>query len=106
MADYSGTPLIKKLGIKSGFNVTFVNAPPGFVRRLDLPTDVAINPKSPALLDFTLLFVKTESQLQRSFSICAARLKPAGMLWVSWPKKSSGVLTDLQFSDVQNIGLA
>ncbi|SRR6266511_4139815 len=106
MAGYSGTPLVKKLGIKSGFNLVFVNAPNGFAEELDLPTDVKINSRSRELLDFALLFVKSERELSAAFSQYAARLKPAGMLWVAWPKKSSGVATDLSFNNVQAIGLA
>ena len=104
MAGYSGTPLVKKLGIKSGFNLVFVGAPNGFSKGLDLPTDIEIDSRS--RLDFALLFVKSEKELRVAFSQYAARLKPAGMLWVAWPKKSSGVATDLSFNNVQAIGLA
>jgi hypothetical protein len=105
-AGYSGTPLVKKLGIKSGFSVVFVNAPINFVRTLDLPPDVIINKTPKPQLDFVLLFVKSETQLAQGFSHVAAKLKPTGMLWVAWPKKSSGVVTDLSFTNVQAIGLA
>jgi len=105
MVGYSGTPLVKKLGIKSGFSVAFVNAPNGFAKELDLPTDIEINARSRSL-DFALLFGKSEKELRVVFSQYAARLKPAGMLWVAWPKKSSGVATDLSFNNVQAIGLA
>ena len=106
MAGYSATPLVKKLGIKSGFSVAFVNAPNGFSKGLDLPTDIEIDSRSRRPLDFALLFVKSEKELRVAFSQYAARLKPAGMLWVAWPKKSSGVATDLSFNNVQAIGLA
>lgn len=105
-AGYSGTPLVKKLGIKSGFSIVFMNAPAGFASTLDLPADVLVN-KTPRLhMDFVLLFVKSEKQLTQKFSHVAAKLKPNGMLWVAWPKKSSGVATDLTFTNVQAIGLA
>jgi len=106
MAGYSGTPLIKKLGIKSGFVVAFVNAPEGFARGLDLPADVIMNKRSQQRLDLALLFVKSEKELMQKFSHLAAKLKPSGMLWVAWPKKSSGVASDLSFTNVQSIGLA
>ena len=105
MAGYSGTPLVKKLGIKSGFNVAFVNAPRDFARHLDLPANVTINLKTRKPLDFALLFVKSEKELTVGFSQYAARLTPAGMLWVSWPKKSSGVATDLTGDVVRQSGL-
>lgn len=106
MAGYSGTPLVKKLGIKSGSSIALVNAPPRFSEELDLPEELEINSTSRKPLDFVLLFVRTEKELRKSFSRYAARLKPAGMLWVAWPKKSSGVATDLSFTNVQTIGLA
>ena len=106
MAGYSGTPLVKKLGIKVGFNVAFVNAPRDFARHLDLPANVAINLKTRKPLDFALLFVKSEKQLTVAFSQYALRLNPSGMLWVSWPKKSSGAITDLSETNVRAIGLA
>ena len=106
MSGYSGTPLVKKLGIKSGFNVALVNAPRDFARHLDLPANVAINLKTRKPLDFALLFVKSEKALTVGFSEYAARLTPTGMLWVSWPKKSSGVSTDLSETNVRTIGLA
>ena len=106
MAGYSETPLVKKLGIKSGFRIAFVNAPNGFAKRLDLPTKVKINSRSREPLDFALLFVKSEKELRVAFSQYAARIKSSGMLWVAWPKKSSGVATDLSFNNVQAIGLA
>ncbi len=105
MAGYSGTPLVKKLGIKAGFNVALVSAPRDFLRHLDLPANVTINLKTRKPLDFALLFVKSEKELTDGFSEYAARLNPAGMLWVSWPKKSSGVLTELSEAKVRTIGL-
>ena len=106
MAGYSGTPLIKKLGIKPGFRIAFVNAPIGFAKELDLPPDVTINSRSRQALDFAQMFVKSEKELTKEFSKYAKRLNPSGMIWVSWPKKSSGVSTDLSEGIVRAIGLA
>ena len=106
MAGYSGTPLVKKLGIKSGFNIALVNAPRDFALHLDLPANVTINLKTRKPLDLALLFVKSEEQLTVGFSKYAAKLTPAGMLWVAWPKKSSGLATNLSFTNVQGVGLA
>lgn len=106
MAGYSGTPLVKKLGIKEGSNILFVNAPEHFVHQLDLPAHVTINRKSKRPLDLVLLFVKTRREMENKFSRSAARLTPAGMLWVSWPKKTSGVPSDLNENIVRDIGLA
>ncbi len=106
MAGYSGTPLVKKLGIKPGFNIALVNAPSGYANELDLPPEVTINSRSGKPLDFAQLFVKSEKELKEKFSEYAKRLHAAGMLWVSWPKKSSGVTTDLSENIVRDIGLA
>ncbi len=106
MAGYSGTPLVKKLGIKQDFNIALVNAPANFANTLDLPAGVSINSRSRQPLDFAQLFVKSERELTRKFSEIAKRLNASGMLWVSWPKKSSVVNTDLSENIVRAIGLA
>jgi len=106
MAGYSGTPLVKKLGIKPGFNIAFVNAPSGYANELELPADVIINSRAGKRLDFAQLFVKSEKELKAKFSEYAKRLNASGMLWVSWPKKSSGVATDVSEGTVRAIGLA
>ena len=106
MAGYSGTPLIKKLGIKEGLQVAVVNSPEGFKKELgSLPVRAKYVPCTTASLDVILLFVDSESELRRSFILLAANLVADGMVWVAWPKKSSGVTTDLSFTNVQRIGL-
>jgi hypothetical protein len=106
MAGYSGTPLAKKLGIKEGFNLRFVNPPAVLDKELDLPANVTVNARARKPIDLVLLFVTTKSELERTFSSYAAKLTPAGMLWISWPKKSSGVASDLTDNVVRQIGLA
>ena len=106
MAGYSGTPLAKKLGIKEGFSLRFVNAPDGLDKELDLPANVTVNSRARKPIDLVLLFVTTKSELERTFSNYAAKLTPAGMLWISWPKKSSGVASDLSDNVVRELGLA
>lgn len=106
MAGYSGTPLIKKLGIKEGFRVALVNSPKGFQKELSpLPDKAKFAPCVTDSLDVILLFVNSEAELRRKFVLLAANLVANGMLWVAWPKKSSGVATDLSFTNVQRIGL-
>lgn len=105
MAGYSGTPLAKKLGIKEGFNVRFVNAPAELDQELDLPPNVTVNSRSRKPIDLVLLFVTTARELERTFSSYAAKLTPAGMLWISWPKKTSGVASDLSDNVVRELGL-
>jgi hypothetical protein len=104
MAGYSGTPLPQKLGIKQQFRVAL----------LDLPADVQAKLKSVLArcnvaknepVDFAIIFVKTAGELKKHFPNFAKQLAPAGMLWVSWPKKASGVATDLNENEVRMIGL-
>lgn len=103
MAGYSGTPLIKKLGIKEGFSISMVETPADVLRELGISSGKA-NGKPP--LDYVHLFVKTQAELKSKFPFWADKLAPAGMLWVSWPKKSSGVESDLNENIVRDIGLA
>ena len=107
MAGYSGTPLVKKLGFKEGFRVGLVNPPKGFERELGtLPTDVKL---TVGLLtkpfDLILLFADSQRTLQREFLRLAQKLAENGMLWIAWPKKASGVATDLSDNSVRLIGL-
>ena len=107
MAGYSATPLLKKLGIKPGFDVAYVNAPEDFVNQLDLPPHINIRSQSNSQdLDFILVFVKRQKLLNTAFAQYSRKIKPNGMLWVSWPKKTSGVQTDLTENIVRDIGLA
>jgi hypothetical protein len=107
MAGYSGTPLPKKLGIKEGSRILLVNAPAGLNEDLGpLPAGAAILRAARAPLDVVLIFVKSERELLAHFTYYAERLAPAGRLWVAWPKKTSGVATDLIFENVQRAGLA
>ena len=106
MAGYSATPLVKKLGIKEGARVAFVNAPDDFQATLgELPADVKLMKATTKSVDLILFFVMSERILAREFSKLAQRLTTNGMIWIAWPKKSSGVKTDLTFERVQRIGL-
>lgn len=106
MAGYSGTPLAKKIGIKEGARVALVNAPKDFqFEPTELPDNVDFVKGSAKSLDIILYFVTTEGVLAKDFSKLAARLTSNGMIWIAWPKKSSGVATDLTFNRVQTIGL-
>lgn len=108
MAGYSGTPLVKKLGIKEGAAVLLVSPPEVFLETLGpLPADAEIvSPRSRERLDVVLLFVLSQKEIQKEFAKCAARLKPAGGLWVCWPKKASGVETGLTENVIREVGLA
>jgi hypothetical protein len=103
MPGYSGTPLPKKLGIKAGFRVQLANAPAEV--RAELREALAECEIKRDTLDFAMTFSKSRGELAKDFSRVAKLLAPAGMLWVSWPKKSSGVATDLDENVVRGIGL-
>ena len=106
MVGYSGTPLAKKIGLKEGSRVALVNAPKDFqFEPKELPDDVEFIKGSAKSLDIILFFVTTEGALAKDFAKLAARLTANGMIWIAWPKKSSGVATDLTFDRVQKIGL-
>jgi hypothetical protein len=104
--NYSGTPLAKKLGIKRGARVALVNAPAGFEESLaGLPAGVSIKRSAGGSLDVILVFSTSRSHLTGLWPRLMAALDPSGGLWVAYPKKSSGVATDLGFGWVQELGL-
>jgi Protein of unknown function (DUF3052) len=105
MPGHSGTPLPKKLGIKQGFRVIFVGLPSEVKAELrDALAGCSVAKDGP--LDFAMVFAKKQAELKDEFERVARKLAPAGMLWVSWPKKASGVGTDMNENDVRRIGLA
>jgi hypothetical protein len=105
MPGYSGTPLPKKLGIKAGFRVQLTNAPAEVRMELREALAECALMKQGDALDFAMIFSKSHAELTREFKRIAKALGPAGMLWVSWPKKSSGVATEVTESLVREIGL-
>lgn len=107
MPGYSGTPLSKKLGIKDGFHVRLLNVPKEVLTELKSALshcDTASDIKKP--LDFIMTFTKSKTELSKEFGPLSHQLSPAGMLWISWPKKSSGVPTDLNENIIREVGLA
>jgi len=106
MPGYSGTPLAKKLGIKDDFRVALLHVPQDVKAELSGALGKCrhenINGKN---LDFIFLFAKSRAALDRELFTAAKSLAPAGMLWISWPKKSSGVVTDINGDAVRQSGL-
>lgn len=106
MAGYSATPLVKKLGIKPGYILYVFQAPEEYFNWLSpLPEDVEIKQKLSAALDFIHLFVKDQKTFRQLFLKSKKSLKKDGMLWISWPKKSSKVPTDLDENVIRDFGL-
>lgn len=96
------TPLVKKLGIKPGSRVLLVNDPAGFVDLLvGVPDDVATD----LAADVIVFFSSVAAEVKRQVPRLRRRLAPGGGLWVAWPKKTSGVETDVTFEVVQPAGL-
>src|SRR3954451_4844589 len=104
-AGYSGTPLHRKLGVKPGSRVLLSAAPPGFA--LDhVPSEAAVHTRAAGSpYDVILAFCPDRNRLDRRFGPLAARLSTAGALWVAWPKRASGVATDLDENVVREVGL-
>src|SRR3954451_13045203 len=95
-AGYSGTPLPKKLGIREGSRVAVVSAPDGFTRVLaPLPAGAQLRADARGAWDVFLFFVPRGAELARRFPSFVRALESDGGLWVAWPKKTSGVATDL-----------
>jgi len=103
-AGYSGKPLVTKLGIKPGHRIALVSSPAGFGLE-GLPDDVRSLGQSARDLDMVMLFVKSRAELARGFKRETARLVDGGMLWVAWPKKASGVRTDVTEDVVREVVL-
>jgi hypothetical protein len=109
MPGYSGTPLAKKLGIKDDFRAALLHVPDDVKSELrDAFRKCRIqhfNRQTSKDLDFIFLFAKSRVALELEMLPAAQALAPAGMLWISWPKKSSGVVTDLTENVIRQSGL-
>jgi hypothetical protein len=105
LAGYSGTPLVKKLGIKPGSRLALLGAPPGFRKELvDMPDDVRVTSKALDGAELALWFVKSRRELEGRAP--AVSLEMGQGLWIAWPKKASGIVTDLNEDHVRRAGLA
>jgi hypothetical protein len=107
-AGYSGTPLPKKLGIKTGSVVALVGAPEGFAKDTlgPLPAGAALREGTRSPFNVGLLFARSKTDLARRFPAAAKAMANPGALWIAWPKKASGVMTDLDGNVVRDFGLA
>jgi hypothetical protein len=106
MAGYSGTPLAKKLGIKDGMRLSVLNAPDGYASWLKgLPPTARIESTLVRPAAAVHLFTKTRRELERELPRLRIALAPAGFVWVSWPKKASGVATDITEDVIRAVAL-
>jgi hypothetical protein len=102
VAGYSGTPLQQKLGLKEGWRVAFVDAPPGFAGQFE---GLQVRTQMRAPLDAAVAFVTTRRELERRFDSARRVLADDGVFWVAWPKKASRVPTDLTEDVLREVGL-
>lgn len=108
MAGYSGTPLLKKLGIRPGHTLCVVGAPASYQQKVlgRLPAGVNVKRVPTPPLDVIHFFTTKRANLEERLARLAAVLPADGMLWISWPKKSSGVVSDVSEDVVREVGLA
>lgn len=104
-AGYSGAPLVRKLGIKPGCRVALIDAPDGFSLTA-LPEDVSVRSSLRGRLDVIVAFSVARGALERRLPALRGALDVAGGLWIAWPKRASGVETDLGEGAVRELGLA
>jgi hypothetical protein len=106
MAGYSGTPLPQKLGIKPGLTVVTINAPANYRRLLgQIPDSVTFSERLKSGSSFVHLFTSRWSEMQKKMSILRDKISDNGAIWVSWPKKSSGISTDVTEDVIREIAL-
>jgi Protein of unknown function (DUF3052) len=109
MAGYSTTPLPKKLGIREGALVVLVSPPPRFAELLGpLPTDARVSTTLPKKerFDVAIVFSTKKKDLETRLKSAVKSLSESGAIWIAWPKKSSGVVTEVDEFFVRAAGLA
>ena len=106
MAGYSGTPLPQKLGIKPGSTVVAINRPENYERLLGKAArDVKFSDRVGRGANFVHFFTTSSSELEKRLSILRTRIADSGIVWVSWPKKSSGVPSDVTEDTIRKVAL-
>lgn len=106
MSGYSGTPLAVKLGIKPAYRIKTRNAPADYRKLLaPIPDKVTISPRLRGPVDIWHLFTRSRFELARLLAQAIGEIPPNGMIWVSWPKKASGVASDVSEDTVREIAL-
>jgi hypothetical protein len=106
MAGYSGTPLPQKLGIKPGLAVVTINAPTNYRQLLGtIPEGVTFSDRLKPDSSFVHVFIKKRSELEKRLSALREKMADTGTVWVSWPKRSSGMSTDVTEDVVRAIAL-
>jgi alkylation response protein AidB-like acyl-CoA dehydrogenase len=102
MAGYSGTPLWKKLGIKPGHTVAVLGQPAGWMIE-ELPEDVVLRTRAAGPLDAIVAFFDRRSEVERRLDALIRALRADGSLWIAWPRKASGHISDISENDLRTI---
>ena len=106
MAGYSGKPLVDKLGVKPGARVALVGAPEGFESALEpLPPGATVRRRLNRGSDVAVMFTMSRAELARKWVQLTDAVGPTGAVWVAWPKKASGVATDMTEHVVRDVVL-
>ena len=106
-AGYSGTPLPTKLGIKEGHRLALLGAPDGFANTLGaLPGGVQVSRQARGRFDVLVCFLTQRRELERRFASLKQALDPSGGLWIGWPKRASGLPTDVTEDVVREVAIA
>jgi hypothetical protein len=106
MAGYSGTPLPQKLGIKLGLTVVTINAPTHYRRLLGTtPEGVTFSHRLKSDSSFVHVFIKKRSELTKRLSVLREKIADTGTVWISWPKRSSGMPTDVTEDVIRAVAL-
>ena len=106
MAGYSGTPLTKKLGIKEGFQILAISAPEDYRDVLEpLPASVRFVSKANQNTSLFHIFSTKNVQLSKALALCRDKLGPAAAVWVSWPKKSAKVPSEITEDVIREVAL-
>jgi hypothetical protein len=107
MAGYSGTPLWKKLGYKAGLHACVENPPANYIELLQLPAAIPVSwsARIQPGIEFYHLFVTSASELKKKLPAFRKKIDPAGTVWISWPKKSSGLSTDITEDVIRQLAL-
>jgi hypothetical protein len=106
MTGYSGTPLAQKLGIKPDATMVVINAPANYRKLLGkIPEKVKFASPAPNEMEFGHFFTKSRRELETTLKKLRQKIADSGTLWVSWPKKSSGVATDITEDVIRTVAL-
>ena len=106
MAGYSSKKLYEKLGIKTGFSVLFIDEPKTFLKEISqVIPEINIKNTGSKNLDYIHIFAKEKKVLEKNFKTSINDIKENGMIWISWPKKSSNIITDLSENIIREVGL-